>query len=137
LREACELANEELGVTLEFDQDPNDVVEGSSRAPKTDPLAPRLAARQILTALIKYPKLPGFSESEGTLIYGRAVLTLDTPDVTKAYAREKIKFPNDPTGDQWFDVDQFNHYLWLGRRVGELAAEVASADLSVEEEGNE
>ncbi|MCG6495925.1 hypothetical protein [Kitasatospora sp. A2-31] len=66
----------------------------------------------------------------GTLIVVQAVLTPDMPYELHAYAAANPAFPNDSTGDQWFDHRQFDAYQTLGRHLGELAAPVLSAVLT-------
>lgn len=123
LLEALNLAREELGVRVDLPPGALDSV----RAPyeretaggeedteaDVDPLLARTAPSSVIVAPIAYP-----DGSEGLLVYGRAVLTPDVPEPVLHHARREVRFPNGPTGDQWFDVEQFNHYLLLGRHVG-------------------
>ena len=51
--------------------------------------------------------MPGLAASTGFFVYSRAVLTPHTDPVILEYASRNELFPNDPTTDQWFDVEQF------------------------------
>jgi hypothetical protein len=66
---------------------------------------------------IKYP--PPEKVTDGRLVVGKAVLTADLPFPLRAHAARALKFPSEGTADQWFDADQFNAYLMLGRLVAE------------------
>jgi hypothetical protein len=124
LLEGIRLAYEELGVEIVFPDGYEHVREGSA-AP--DPsiakdVAARLAASSVLVGTIRYPHLADdLPESTGTIVYARSVLTPATPADILEHATRNARFPNDPTGDQWFDVEQFNNYVALGREIGEAA----------------
>ncbi len=62
--------------------------------------------------------------SHGHLVLAKASLTAETPSIVLAHAarQKKATFPNDSTGDQFFDESQFNAYLGLGRHVAAEAA---------------
>ncbi|TYC77504.1 hypothetical protein [Streptomyces sp. CB01881] len=72
----------------------------------------------------------GGGGSHGTLIVVQAVLTADMPYELHSYAVANPAFPNDSTGDQWFDHRQFDAYQTLGRHLGEQAAPVVKAALA-------
>ena len=62
---------------------------------------------------IRYPNaLPG------VLIYIKASLSGDESSDVKEYADRHSKFPNESTGDQFFDENQFESYRELGRHIG-------------------
>ncbi|MDP1644954.1 MAG: patatin-like phospholipase family protein [Thiobacillus sp.] len=62
---------------------------------------------------IRYPNtLPG------VLIYIKATLSGDETSDVKEYADRHSKFPNESTGDQFFDENQFESYRELGRHIG-------------------
>ncbi|HEX2063956.1 MAG TPA: hypothetical protein VHE80_06010, partial [Acidimicrobiales bacterium] len=125
LIEAMRLAYEELGVTIKFPPGALDSVRSRAEARSTarDPNAPmdtltaRTASADVIVGTVSYRQPP-----EGVLVYCRAVLTRQTPDEVRFYAAENPRFPNDPTGDQWFDADQLDNYLVLGRHVAAEAA---------------
>ncbi|WP_406206454.1 hypothetical protein OH807_32855 [Kitasatospora sp. NBC_01560] len=123
-------------------------------------LADRLSARAVITGDIRYPgpiTVPGEEASStdssttdgstaeagggggaadaerachGTLIVLQAVLTTDMPYELHSYAVANAAFPNDSTGDQWFDHRQFDAYQTLGRHLGAQAAPVLKAALA-------
>jgi hypothetical protein len=131
LVEGIRLAYEELGVEIEFPDGYEQVREGSA-AP--DPaiakdVAARLAATSVLVGTVRYPALADdLPEQTGTIVYARSVLTRSTPGQILEHAARNARFPNDPTGDQWFDVEQFNNYVALGREVGEAAIGALGGD---------
>lgn len=54
----------------------------------------------------------------GILIYIKASLSGDEPTDVKEYADRNPSFPNQSTGDQFFDENQFESYRELGRHIG-------------------
>jgi hypothetical protein len=117
---AITLAQQELGITIEFDQ------PGPSAL---DPHRDRLAASDVLTATIRYPeRRPEGVPETGRLYLGRAGLTPHTPWPVLAYAKRHASFPNDSTGDQWFTDEQFDAYHALGRHVGDCVAAALRSD---------
>lgn len=138
---AISLAYEELGVKIRFDRlspdprdDPASLVPGSAdpgAGQRADPVAARLARSSVLVATIEYPECrPPGAPAEGRLYLGRAGLTPDTPWEVRAYASRHSTFPNDSTGDQWFDQEQFDAYHALGRHVGEAVIAAAARTTS-------
>lgn len=123
LAEAVALAREELGVTVEFDH-PERLLPGSGEAPKQwTSLKDRIATTSVVTGRVRYPDLgPGLRAAEGLLVFAKAILEPDTPWEVLSYATSHPDFPNDSTGDQWFEHDQFDAYQTLGRHVGAKAA---------------
>ena len=85
----------------------------------------RISRSAVVTGTISYPPLPGVSDrpETGVLVYAKAALEPDTPWEVLNYATSHTSFPNDPTGDQWFEHDQFDAYQALGRHIGRKAAE--------------
>ncbi|MFD0349959.1 hypothetical protein ACFQ0M_35895 [Kitasatospora aburaviensis] len=152
LAAAITLAREELGITITLHEPelliPGSLGErGGPAGPPLRGLAARLAdrfsARAVITGTIRYPGPLDLPEDEysdehtdpvggsrggadgrhlGTLVVVQAVLTPDMPYELHAYAAANPAFPNDSTGDQWFDHRQFDAYQTLGRHLGELAA---------------
>ena len=57
---------------------------------------------------------PGAAKQEGTLIYIKAVLTDKTSVDVRQYAMTNEDFPQQSTGDQFFDEAQFESYRKLG-----------------------
>ena len=152
LAEAAALANEELGVTIwidGFDLATMSAKVGDNPNADLSALQQRLSKRSVVHGTFRYP--PGMGEpAEGTLIVGKATLGEDLKvhhpkvntsqllrefrkdDLTeapemfplKSYAVNQKEFPGDTTADQWFEVDQFQGYLTLGRLVGEQMSKV-------------
>ncbi len=124
LVEAMNLAYEELGVTITFPDGALASVRSPAEARSAaadpnapmDPLTARTAGAAVIVGTISYREPP-----DGVLVYARAVLTPETPDPVRFYATDHPRFPNDPTGDQWFDTDQLDNYLVLGRHVAAQA----------------
>lgn len=119
--EALTLAEEELGVDVR--------IHLSELAPRADAspqpgaltaLNGRLSERSVVRGTITYK-----DGTTGQLILAKASLTKETPAVVLAHAarQKKATFPNDSTGDQFFDHSQFNAYAELGRHIGTEAAQ--------------
>ncbi|MCW6009400.1 hypothetical protein K1W54_33380 [Micromonospora sp. CPCC 205371] len=131
---AITLARQELGIDITFDawpsvlSDPDALTPGSATAePVPAGLTGRLATSAVLVARITYPDLDGSgNRPTGTLYFGRAILTPDTPWPVLAYASDHPVFPNDSTSDQWFDSAQFDAYHALGRHVATRVLAAAS-----------
>ena len=64
---------------------------------------------------IRYPG----NEPEGVLIYIKTCLTGKEPEDLLTYRRHNLQFPDESTGDQFFDEAQFESY----RKLGELIAQ--------------
>jgi hypothetical protein len=79
-------------------------------------------------ATIQYPDTGPRPGETGRLYYGRAGLTASTPAHVLHYATTSPRFPNDSTGDQWFDVARFEAYRTLGRWVASELHALAQAD---------
>jgi hypothetical protein len=128
--EALRLAEEELGVVVHLSQ-PWSCLPGEAQPSVTaqrmvDVLDGRLATKSVLIGSITYPEDDELAEQDrkGWLVIGRAVMDPDLPWTILSYAAGHAEFPNDPTGDQWFDHDQFATYRLLGRHVGDQVVEV-------------
>jgi hypothetical protein len=147
LAEAAALAYEELGVTIwidGFELATMSAKVGDSPNADLSALHQRLSKQSVVHGTFRYP--PGLGEpGEGTLIVGKATLgedlkvqdpkvnaphlfrnfrkeaLVEVPEMfqVKSYAVNQKEFPGDTTADQWFEVDQFQGYLTLGRLVGE------------------
>ncbi|MBT2468385.1 hypothetical protein J7E97_10970 [Streptomyces sp. ISL-66] len=139
LAQAITLAYEDLGVTITFDDEGQnllDLVPGSAKplAPKT-PMASlngRLSATCVVRGTIEYPEPVQFSPgtpagTKGTIIFVKAGLTPDMPYELLSYALREKAFPRQATFDQWFDHAQFDAYRALGHHLGTKAAEVRHA----------
>ncbi|MFJ3518495.1 hypothetical protein [Streptomyces sp. NPDC090131] len=139
LAQAITLAYEDLGVTITFDDEGQnllDLVPGSAK-----PLAPeapmaalnaRFSANCVVRGTIEYPEPVQFSPdapagTKGTIIYVKAGLTPDMPYELLSYALREKAFPRQATFDQWFDHAQFDAYRALGHHLGTKAAEVPLA----------
>ncbi|MET9466665.1 hypothetical protein ABZY44_18030 [Streptomyces sp. NPDC006544] len=139
LAQAITLAYEDLGVTITFDEEGQDLlnlVPGSA-----EPLAPeapmaalnaRFSATCVVRGTIEYPERVQFSpdapaSTRGTIVYVKAGLTPDMPYELLSYALREKAFPRQATFDQWFDHAQFDAYRELGHHLGTQAAEVRPA----------
>lgn len=131
LLEGVRLAYEELGVQIEFPAGSYAIVrEGSAPADPTVPkdVSARMAATSVLVGRLHYPGLgEDLPAGTGTIVYARSVLTPRTSAEVLDHAARNARFPNDPTGDQWFDVEQFNNYVALGWEIGARAVEALEA----------
>ena len=73
----------------------------------------------VIRASVTYPpRKPDGPPEHGVLIIGRATMDASTPWEIRRHAASHPLFPNDATGDQWFDDRKFNAYTALGRHVG-------------------
>jgi hypothetical protein len=118
--EALVLAEEELGVQVEIDLSPLAPRTAEQPAPGAETaLDGRLSDRSVVRGRITYR-----DGTRGELVLAKASLTKTTPDVVLAHAarQKKPTFPNDSTGDQFFDHTQFNSYSELGRHIACEAA---------------
>ncbi|MFN2495858.1 MAG: hypothetical protein ABR608_08110 [Pseudonocardiaceae bacterium] len=130
LAQAIELAYEELGVTLTFD-DAARLGAGPDQPHPVEPqdqlmakLIDRIAATCVITGTISYPDLGDrLPPAQGKIVVGRAALTPETPFPLLAYGRDHPEFPTDGTSDQWFEARQFDAYHSLGRHVGTVMGE--------------
>jgi hypothetical protein len=127
--EALRNAEQELGVTVTiparddvaspWDVAPGETDLAGSTEKLADALRHRLARQPIVRGTITYPPEAGLSKGTiGHLIIGRAVLDPQAPWPVVSYAVGNDEFPNDSTGDQWFNADQFDDYVLLGRYLG-------------------
>ena len=73
---------------------------------------------------------PGSNQEKGTLIYIKTTLSGDEPVDIREYAMANPDFPQESTGDQFFDEAQFESYRKLGyhsiKDIGELHMPIAS-----------
>lgn len=138
LAEAVTLAYEELGVEFQFPEgDVEALAPGSATVPDDSEAAladvsDRLSRRCTLAARFRYPDDPP-GTWPGRLVYGRALLTLQTPWWVLMHAVHEERFPSDATGDQWFDHAQFDAYHALGRHVASQMLELLSDSTSESE----
>lgn len=118
--EALALANEELDAEVRIDLSPLAPRKAATPVPGAlTALDGRLSARSVVWGDITYR-----DGTKGCLVLAKASLTKDTPTAVLAHAarQKKQTFPNDSTGDQFFDHTQFNAYSELGRHIaGEVA----------------
>jgi hypothetical protein len=143
LAAAIELAREELGVDIKFDNAAQ-LGAGPDQPPPVEPhdqlrarMIPRLARTCVITGTISYPRLgPDYPESTGEIVLGKAVITPETPFPLLAYASRHPTFPSDSTSDQWFDASQFDAYHSLGCHVGAVMFAQLPAQVSVERLNN-
>ena len=131
---AITLAREELGVEITFPDQAFDLVSGDRQqfepASSFSNLNTRLAKSQVATGSITYPEVArrgkgasGYPEAAGHLIYAQAVLTPDLPYQLLDFPQDNSGFPNDSTGDQFFNAGQFDAYQTLGYCLGQKAAD--------------
>jgi hypothetical protein len=109
LGDAIALARSELGVEIEFDEDPAEL------APDEET---HLANKDMVKGTIRYPDGPN-----GVLIYVRNAMTAKAPWDARAHQIEDPRFPHNSTIDQLYTDQKFEAYRVLGRRAGEEAAE--------------
>ncbi|WP_197319081.1 patatin-like phospholipase family protein [Saccharomonospora sp. NB11] len=128
LAEALELAREELGVHVEL-HDPWRADAGAALTELPDhPLADRMALSPVITGTVHYPPESGLDEGvTGELVVVRGVLWPELPYALQSYAVHHPQFPNDSTGDQWFDHGEFSSYTELGARMGEAVRAATTA----------
>ena len=107
LGEAVALARSELDVDIDIDP--------ARLGRKTD----GLNAGDHVTGTIRYA-----DGTRGTLIYGKALVTPDSPWDVRAYATKDDLFPVHPTTDQALGGETFDAYQALGRFVGSHCADV-------------
>jgi len=118
LGQASALARSELGIEF-HDIDPANFA-------MKDPANPGITVGDH--ALFHYT-FPG-GGGEGTLIYMKEVLVQDakTPADLLTYQKARPLFPYDSTGDQFYDVEQFEAYRALGTSVARRAIATARLD---------
>lgn len=109
LGEAIALARSELGVEIEFDEDPAEL------APDEET---HLAKKDMIKGTIRYPDGP-----DGVLIYVRNAMTAKAPWDARAHQIEDPRFPHNSTVDQLYTDQKFEAYRVLGQRAGEEAVE--------------
>jgi hypothetical protein len=103
--EAISLAASQLDVRIDID--PAAMAE----------VAERRNSRNHVTGRITYA-----DGTEGTLVYGKALITDDAPWDVRAYAAKDAMFPVHPTSDQLYSGETFDAYQALGRHVGHACA---------------
>jgi hypothetical protein len=70
-------------------------------------------------------------DEEGILVVAKARLVEELPyNLLSAASKDRV-FPNDSTGDQWFDHRQFDAYTALGRYIGARAAAAMDVEIRV------
>jgi hypothetical protein len=73
---------------------------------------------------------PGSNQEKGTLIYIKTTLSGDEPVDIREYAMANPDFPQESTGDQFFDEAQFESYRKLGyhsiKDIADLHMPIAS-----------
>ena len=62
-------------------------------------------------------------------MFAQAVLTPDAPYQLLDFPQGDPGFPNDSTGDQWFNAGQFDSYQTLGHFIGTAAARRMAASV--------
>lgn len=141
---AITLAREELGVEITFTSQVLDLVAGDRQqlepASSFTSLNAHLSKSQIATGSITYPEAARRPEPQGSarrrgkeaacypqatgqLVFAQADLTPDMPYQLLDFPQSNPGFPNDSTGDQFFNAGQFDAYQTLGYFIGQKAAE--------------
>jgi hypothetical protein len=93
----------DLGVTLKFDL----------KALRPDPgKGSHTVAKNVVCGTILYPE-----GKTGVLVYIKSSLTGREPEDILTYDRENPDFPDESTGDQFFDEGQFESYRELGYQI--------------------
>ncbi len=128
LSQAIELAEEELGVEIRFGPGQLEATcIGTVPAPEhgddTDAIRKRCAAKDVAVGTIDY----GDGGELGCIIYARSAMVPGGDPFVRSHAACSPRFPYDSTGDQFFDQDQFDGYLRLGRQVAKHAIEAADS----------
>ena len=132
LSEVLTLAYQELGVTVELNDNvfENTPGTGTPKKPRDalTALNPRLAETGIITGKFRYPPESGRSghDADRLIVVAKASLWADLPYPLLAYAMNNAVFPNDSTADQWFDDGQYAAYTALGRELGAEAVTAMS-----------
>jgi hypothetical protein len=124
--EALTLAQEELGIEVAIDLSPLAPRATGERPPGVRTLLDaRLSERSVVHGHIHYA-----DGTRGHLVLAKASLTESTPGTVLAHAARQAKatFPNDSTGDQFFDYTQFDAYSTLGHVIATQAvAQIGAA----------
>lgn len=123
--EALTLAREELGVEVTIDLSPLAPNATGERPPGVlTKLDTRLSTRSVVCGLVRYA-----DGTAGRLVLAKASLTTTTPATVLAHAARQAKatFPNDSTGDQFFDHTQFEAYALLGHHIATQAVAAVEA----------
>jgi Patatin-like phospholipase len=131
LGDAMRLAEYELGVTITLDSRGDYAVDTIAPGSGTPfgaghalvCLNSRLTKGTVVAGTISYPAAAGLPDSQGILIFAKAVLWQGCPEWLLTYAASSDVFPHDSTADQWFNEGQFAAYTQLGRIMGTHAME--------------
>ena len=67
-------------------------------------------------------KPSSYPRATGQLVFAQADLTPDVPYQLLDFPQSDPGFPNDSTGDQFFNAGQFDAYQTLGNFIGHKAA---------------
>ena len=110
LGQAIALAASELNARIVIDP-----------AKDLEPLGNRTNRADHTVGVITYA-----SGKVGQLIYGKTLVTADSPWDVRAYAAKDRRFPATPTSDQLFSGETFDAYQALGRHVGKQCADVVT-----------
>jgi hypothetical protein len=127
LRQAIQLAETELGVTIDIDLD--ELRRTSIGLPRPDAGLDSdepnlLPATCATTGTIRYP-----DATRGVLVYGRYQICATSDPELIRFAAENPPFPNYSTGDQFLTEAEFTNLVKLGEQVGRaLAARVAAIE---------
>ena len=142
---AITLAREELGVEITLPNQVLDLAAGDRQqlepASSFTNLNTRLSDSQVATGCITYPEVArrrqaqgraarcgkeassySYPKSHGQLVFAQAILTPDVPYQLLDFPQSDPGFPNDSTGDQFFNAGQFDAYQTLGYFIGHKAA---------------
>jgi hypothetical protein len=88
---------------------------------RLDPLRPdpatSRASRHWALGLITYPATEGRPLEQGWLLLMKPSISGDEPEPVLNYQRENPSFPQQSTGDQFFDEAQFEAYRVMGQHV--------------------
>jgi hypothetical protein len=123
------LVKDEFGVTIDL-RDPEAAAPRAGRPGEPEQpaglpdLSGRLARTSTIIGTITYPPLNDREEERhGVIVIGRAVLDPGVPWEVRRHAATHPTFPQDATGDQWFDDCKFDAYTEPGRYVGGKAVD--------------
>jgi hypothetical protein len=124
LLKAVRQARLEQGIEIEAVDGPAEVLPLDAVRP---PKESYLSAANWFLARIRYPE----GGATGTLIVIKASLTGKEPSDLLGHRRAYADFPHEPTGNQFFDEQQYESYRQLGEYIGTTVAPVLQEQLNL------
>ena len=120
---AAQRIAEDFGAAIRFDMEVSGVKSSPANLvakPHDDefPKGAEFADKGYFIATIDYGKRGGGAWPEkGTILYLKSALIRNLDLRAKGYRGAHADFPNQSTGDQFFDVEQFEAYREVGYRI--------------------